>query len=63
MQFSVAPALPTGMSIDPSSGIIMGTPRELQSGQVVISARKLSGETTSFSMSVNIPWTATATAT
>ena len=54
MQFSVAPALPTGMSIDPSSGIIMGTPRELQSGQVVISARKLSGETTSFSMSVNI---------
>ena len=54
MQFTVSPALPAGMAIDPSSGIIMGTPTQLQEGQVVVSARKLSGETTSYTMAVNI---------
>ena len=54
MGFYVTPALPVGLSLDPASGIIMGTPTQIQSGQVTINARKVSGEATSYVMNVNI---------
>lgn len=42
--FRVEPALPSGMQIDPASGVILGTPRELKSQQAyTVSAYRYNG--------------------
>lgn len=43
--FSISPALPTGLFIDPSSGVIMGTPTELKAAQdYTVSATSMTGQ-------------------
>ena len=55
LQFTVSPALPAGLSLDPPTGILMGTPTELTNNyHFTISALKLSGEATSCPMVANI---------
>lgn len=55
--FSISPALPTGLSLDPTTGVISGTPTlALSETSFTVSANKVSGGTTSapFSLSVGL---------
>lgn len=55
LQFTVNPSLPAGISLDPPTGILMGTPTQLVNDyHFTISALKLSGESTSCPMVANI---------
>jgi hypothetical protein len=44
--YSVSPAMPAGLSLDPSSGVISGTPLARSSGTYTVSARNTAGTAT-----------------
>lgn len=53
--FSINPALPTGLFIDPSSGVIMGTPTELKAAQdYTISATSMTGQSVTATFNLGV---------
>jgi hypothetical protein len=54
--YSVSPALPGGLSVSPSSGVISGTPLAVSAGTYVVTATNSAGSTTvSLSITIQAP--------